>query len=76
MRQTLFLQEDLPAVHPVETGDDVEERRLPGPVGSDDGLQTPPPHGEGDLVERRDPAEPQRDPIPPEKGLLARRGAH
>jgi hypothetical protein len=56
-QQALAVEGDLALVRLVQARDQVEERRLPGPVGPDQAGDLPLGHVQRDVVDRHDPAE-------------------
>ena len=61
----LAVELDLALVGPVEPGEDVRERRLPGAVLAEQGVHLADPRFEVDVLVRDDAREPLRDPVHP-----------
>jgi hypothetical protein len=59
----LAVQPDGAVCRPLQTDDDLQERALAGPVGTDDGDDVAAVDPEGDVVDGRETAEPLRDRV-------------
>jgi hypothetical protein len=65
------VQPDAAVCRPLQTDDDLQERALACPVGTDDGDDVAVVDPEGDVVDGRETAEPLRDPVDLEEQSLS-----
>ena len=72
LQEAFSLEPDIPRRRLTDARDQVEQRRLAGPVGPDNGKDLTSLHAEGDVIQRRNPAEADRDAPHVEQGHRSR----